>query len=120
MTRVWRWAAPAALVLILLAGCSRPLKEQVQGKWKQTNGSIELTFLKDGSVTGSIRPVQMLGPVQLSGVYTTPDEQHLKLEFSGVAGSVLGAQVSEARMKDGKLILTLNGQPQEFTRVEEK
>ena len=101
---------PCLLMLMLAAGCQRPLKEQVVGKWRETNGRLEVTFFKEGTVAAS------LGPVQASGNYSTPDEEHVKFELSGLAKDLLGAQVAPAKMKDGRLLLTIAGQEREFTR----
>lgn len=108
----WLSLVPVLVVLTLAAGCSRPLKDRLVGKWQETNGHQTVTFLKDGSV------VYALGPVQSTGTYSTPDEKHVKFELSGLTGQVFGSPIVEAEMKDGRLVLDLAGKPTEFTRVE--
>ena len=99
------------LMLVLLAGCAR-LQDRLPGTWKQVNGGWRITFLKDGTVTSGA------GPFQVSGKYTTPDEKHVKIEPAGLIGSLAGPQVWDAQMKDGRLLLTINGEKQEFQKVE--
>jgi len=74
---------------------------------------MTIAFLKDGSFTGSA------GPLPLSGTFTTPDEKHLKLEGAGMVGSLLGAQVYEARVEKAQLSLIAGAVQQDFTRVDE-
>lgn len=111
----WRQAGLVTLIgaflVASIVGCNRPLKEQVVGTWKGTDGNSTITFLKDGTCTMSG------GPFTVTGKYTTPDEKHLKIELSGIAGNLVGTQVRETEVKDGKLVLTENGKRSEYTRV---
>ena len=109
--RGWGWLA-LMVAALAVAGCSRPLKDQLVGRWEPVNGQGEITFLKDGTATLSH------GPLQVSGNYTTPDEQHVKVEPSGLAGHLAGTQVWPARIDKGRLTLTINGKPTEFARRE--
>jgi len=102
----------AVAALVLLAGCARPLKDQVVGDWQRVNGEGKLTFLGDGTISAQG------GPLQISGTYTVPDEKHLKVQPSGVLGNIAGAQIWDAEMKDGRLLLTISGSQQEFKKIE--
>jgi hypothetical protein len=104
------WLVGIVALVVMLSGCSRPLKSQVEGKWRHTSGAMTLEFLKDGSFTGNA------GPVPLSGTFTTPDEQHLKLEGAGMAGSLLGPMVYQATVKEDSLSLAAGVVRQEFKR----
>lgn len=107
-----RWALAIAITTVAgLTGCSRPLKERIEGKWQHSSG-MTVEFLKDGSFTGSA------GPVPLSGRFTTPDEKHVRIEGAGFVGTLLGPQVYEARQEKGSLQLTAGSAQQEFKRVE--
>jgi len=106
------WVLAIAIAALAgLSGCSRPLKERIEGKWQHPSG-MTVEFLKDGSFTGSA------GPVPLSGRYTTPDEKHVRLEGGGFVGGLLGPQVYEAQQEKGSLQLTAGSARQEFKRVE--
>jgi hypothetical protein len=105
--------ACAACAAMLLVGCSRPLKQRLEGKWQQSGGGMSMSFLKDGSF------IWAQGPLQASGTYTTPDEQHVKIEISGIIGSFIGSGVYEAAVKDEQLTLTVGNEPQQFTRVKD-
>lgn len=100
-------------VLVLsLAGCTRPLKEQVVGKWKHGQSPAQVEFLKDGTL------ICALGPVQATGKFTTPDEKHIRTELNGPVGNLLGSQTYTAEVKEKSLILTVGTEPLSFTRVE--
>jgi hypothetical protein len=73
---------------------------------------MTVEFLKDGSFTGSA------GPLPISGRYATPDERHVRIEGSGLIGSLLGPQVYEAREAQGRLELIAGSNRQEFQRVQ--
>jgi len=108
------WVQAIALVGVLgLAGCGRPLKQRIEGKWQHASGSMTVEFLKDGAFRGSA------GPLPISGRYTTPDENHVQIEGSGLVGGLLGPQVYEAHQEKESLHLTAGSIRQEFKRVEQ-
>ena len=93
-----------------VAAQQKTLKEQLVGKWQKSDGSGTMTFLKDGTFTLQV------GPFPLTGTFSTPDEKHLKIEVSGIAGNLVGTQVRDAEIKDGKLILLNGGNREGYTR----
>lgn len=101
----------SGVLIMVLAGCARPLKEQVLGKWKHTGGPAQIELLKDGTV------MYALGPLHATGTFTTPDERHLRTELPGLAGALLGSQTYVARVEKDTLHLTLGTEPLTFTRV---
>ena len=115
MTRRRLFVAGVALAGgLTLAGCKRPLKDQLTGKWRQTNGRWELTFLKDGTLSSAF------GPFELTGKWKAPDEKTVVISPQGIVGAVTGDVVCPAELKDGRLNLTIKGMPQEFQRVEQR
>ncbi len=104
----------ASLIAAALCGCNRPLKDQLEGKWRQTNGRWELTFLKDGTLSSAF------GPFELTGKWKTPDEKNVIIAPQGLLGAATGEMVCPAEIKDGRLHLSIRGAQQEFQRVEQR
>jgi hypothetical protein len=102
----------AAMLVPALSGCNRPLKDQLEGKWRQTNGRWELTFLKDGTLSSAF------GPFELTGKWKAPDEKTVVISPQGLVAAVTGDIVCPAEMKYGRLTLTIRSVRQEFQRVE--
>ena len=103
-----------SLTFPALSGCARPLKDQLQGKWRQTNGRWELTFLKDGTLSSAF------GPFELTGKWKTPDEKTVVITPQGLLGAAVGDLVCPAAIKDGRLSLSIRSVQQEFQRVEQR
>jgi hypothetical protein len=115
MTRRRLFSLGAALMLVpTLTGCKRPLKDQLEGKWRQTNGRWELTFLKDGTLSSAF------GPFELTGKWKTPDEKTVVITPQGFLGAAVGDLVCPAEMKDGRLSLNIHSVHQEFQRVDQR
>lgn len=114
MGRMWILAGTlmAGLLMWGASGCTRPLKDQVVGKWKHSNSAAQLEFLKDGTV------IYALGPLHATGTYATPDEKHIRTEFKGLPAAMLGSQTYEAGVREKQLTLRVGTEPLSFTRVE--
>lgn len=96
------------LAVLILVACSS--KTDITGTWRDANGNL-LQFYKDGTVTSSS------AVVSLNGVYTFPDNKHIKIEIQGLLG-LAGPQIYEYKFVNGKLILNDNlGNETEFTKV---
>ena len=84
-----------ALTALMMIGCSNP-KEDILGKWKNTDAKMEL--FKDGTVS-----IEKKG-IHFSGTYSVLEESRLKITITAM-GMVI-TKVAKFQLSDTELVLT--------------
>ncbi len=85
------------VVLLLFTFLSCSSENIIIGTWQDSTGTT-MQFFKDGTFTSS-------GLFSTNGTYNFPDDNHLKLEYTGLL-SIAGAMIYEYEIEDNKLFLT--------------
>jgi hypothetical protein len=91
--------ASILLLSLGLVSCQQDPKAAIAGKWKELNGDETIEFLRDGTVTIKGKDGN------LSGSYSFPDKNHLKLELGGI-GALAGPMVATYSIASNQLTLT--------------
>ena len=88
----------SSLLLICITACSTGTQDEILGSWYEIGGTESIQFFKDGSI-------QLLSDGnQISGNYTFPDENTIRMEFGGL-GALAGPMIAEYKIESGFLLL---------------
>ncbi len=65
-----------ALACLFMAGCSKSPKDLIIGKWQMPKDEGTVEFTKEGECK------MVMGPLNITGKYTFPEEKKVKIEVS--------------------------------------
>jgi hypothetical protein len=88
------------------------LKSQIIGRWGEASGSgLTLEFYENGTVTATI-----LG-MTATGDYACLDTDTIRIDLTGLAGSILGAQTFDVAIDGDTMILSSSNVNVQFVRL---
>jgi len=101
-------AVTLLLIALLITGCSKPIEEEIIGKWKDDRGYIE--FFQDYTY------IMFDGNKQFSGRWTKAGDDRIKGEFT-VIGTTAILMFENINVSGDKMSLSINGSsPATLTR----
>jgi len=86
------------ILTTFVVGCSNDPTNEIVGRWYDVDdgGKSVMELFEDGSV-------QMSGEMEMSGSYTFPDDNHIRLDMEGI-GALMGPMIFEYSLASGELI----------------
>lgn len=96
MGRAHAWLLCALMLIITSCG---GLQSRLEGQWISDDQSQQVEFFKDGTAV-----FKNFG-ISVTAQYAVLDASHLKFQFSGPVGILVGTQVAKVTVQGDRLVL---------------